>query len=1263
MNILSPAQSLKKIYRKITPSNQELEKFKSELVSMYNNIMDNQTEETQKNFFQKFLETIFNDKYCMIPENGMDLVVHLQKEPTSKIGIIFEFKRTTSGDMISLKDLDKKALQELLYYYLKERVINNNTDLKHLVISNIKELYIFDATEFESKFYGNKELIKDFTDFYNKSKSIDRTDQFYKEIASKAIKQIQDKIEFTHVDLWECARLLASNKKCKNIKDIYKVLSDKHLLKLQISTDSNSLNKNFYSELLHIIGLEEVKIDSKIVIQRLPYNKRNEASLIENTINKIKAECYSEFINIEGAEQKTAKIYETALELCITWINRLLFLKLLEAQLIKHNNGDDKFKILSIDRIENFNKLNSLFFEVLALNYQRRESQIARKFNYVPYLNSSLFEVSELEKRFIKISSLDQDSELPIYSKSILYKCGYNNKSLSTLHYIFAFLGAYNFANDNVQGNNTDSGTLINASVLGLIFEKINGHKDGAIFTPGNITMYMCREAITSAVVKKFNDKYKWNLKSYSELINKNINIEEGNRLINSLRICDPAVGSGHFLVSALNEIIRIKFELGILADKEGMVVKKQDYNISVENDELVVTCADGQYFNYRKKIKESQRIQKTLFNEKQTIIENCLFGVDINSNSVNICRLRLWIELLKNAYYTEESNLEKMETLPNIDINIRCGDALVSRYKIDDKLKEIKQDTKVDLKEYFNAIFQYKTTHNDKITNRNIINDVKYKLRNSIIILENKSKELSSLKSQLAEIDDNSELSLKIDYTVDKKSEQQRKKKIKELKKKISEKEKEINQFKANKYRIENGFEWRIDFPEVLDENYDFEGFDIVIGNPPYIQLQKATGRKAVDKKGNEYDEKLGDLYVDCGFETFKKTGDIYCLFYEKGMSLLKPQGILCYITSNKWMRAGYGESTRDFFAKKTNPIKIIDFSGVKIFDNATVDVNILILKKEANAKSTLACKMDSADSVKKLSDFVQQQAKKCSFETSDSWVILSPIEQSIKHKIESVGTPLKDWDIQINYGIKTGFNDAFIISTETRDQILNNCQTEDERKRTAELIRPILRGSDIKRYGYEWAKLYLIATFPSRHYDIDDYPAVKSYLLSFGVEHLEQTGIERVIKGVKVKARKKTNNKWFEVQDSISYWEDFSKPKIVWGNLNLSASYALVENNYFINAPSPMLVPANKYLLAMLNSKLIDFYIRQLGVTRNGGYFEYKPMFVSKAPIPLLKEDDEKREQIEQFVESKDYIAINRIIYEIFGLTEQEINYINSL
>ena len=286
-------------------------------------------------------------------------------------------------------------------------------------------------------------------------------------------------------------------------------------------------------------------------------------------------------------------------------------------------------------------------------------------------------------------------------------------------------------------------------------------------------------------------------------------------------------------------------------------------------------------------------------------------------------------------------------------------------------------------------------------------------------------------------------------------------------------------------------------------------------------------------------------------------------------------------------------------------------------------------------------------------MSLFVQQNSSVYKFTSSDSWVILSPIEQSIKRKIEAVGIPLKDWNISINYGIKTGFNEAFIINKEKREEILSNCKTDEERKRTDELIRPILRGRDIKRYGYEYADLYLIATFPSRHYDIEQYPAVKNHLLSFGMERLEQTGKEYVIDGRKIKARKKTNNKWFETQDSISYWEEFNKPKIVWGNLNLSATYALIPNNVMINAPATMIVPASNYLLCILNSKLADYYIRNLGVTRNGGYFEYKPMFIEQLPVPNngsnnIFEISDTEEEIDQKV------------YEIYGLSLEEIEVI---
>ena len=281
-------------------------------------------------------------------------------------------------------------------------------------------------------------------------------------------------------------------------------------------------------------------------------------------------------------------------------------------------------------------------------------------------------------------------------------------------------------------------------------------------------------------------------------------------------------------------------------------------------------------------------------------------------------------------------------------------------------------------------------------------------------------------------------------------------------------------------------------------------------------------------------------------------------------------------------------------------------------------------------------------------MSDFVQQQNTVCQFSSSDAWVILSPIEQSIKRKIEAVGTPLKDWDIQINYGIKTGFNDAFIISTEKRNEILANCQTDEERQRTAELIRPILRGRDIKRYGYVENGLYLINTHNGirgkiPRIRIEDYPSIKS--------HLDQYWD-------KIGKRADQGDTPYNLRN-CAYLDDFSKPKIVWGNLNLKASFALVEDNSFINAPSPMIVPASNYLLGILNSKLADYYIRRLGVTRNGGYFEYKPMFIEQLPVPV---DCKFKTIIEEAVSRRDERQIDKTVYAMYGLSSEEIHYIES-
>ena len=282
------------------------------------------------------------------------------------------------------------------------------------------------------------------------------------------------------------------------------------------------------------------------------------------------------------------------------------------------------------------------------------------------------------------------------------------------------------------------------------------------------------------------------------------------------------------------------------------------------------------------------------------------------------------------------------------------------------------------------------------------------------------------------------------------------------------------------------------------------------------------------------------------------------------------------------------------------------------------------------------------------KRSVFLRQNGSECDFNNSDSWVILSPIEQSIKRKIEAAGTPLKDWDINIYRGVLTGCNEAFVISTEKRDEILANCKTEEERTRTAELIRPILRGRDIKRYGYDWADSWIINTHNGikgklPRVDVNEYPAIKA--------HLDQYWD-------KISKRADKGDTPYNLRN-CAYMEDFSKPKIVWGNLNLTASYAMVQDNSFINAPSSMIVPASKFLLAVLNSKLADYYIRQLGVTRNGGYFEYKPMFVEKLPVPQ-NADAKIVDDMESYVDSNNEIAIDKTVYMLYGLTEEERLYI---
>ena len=1256
--IISPSKSINKAYKQVTIERSSFNNFCSCLCKLFDDINDSQTEETQKTHLQAFFAKTFYENYYMAPEGDIDLTIHLDKTENSHVGLIIEVKNTTNkNEMVSCNDLNKKALQELLLYYLRERLTRNNTDLKYLVATNIFEYFIFDAQTFEKFFFNNGKLKKEFIDFENGAKSGTKTDFFYKEIASKYIAEVAKDLDYTYFNLLDYKNLLNKNSvpeaddlSCKKLVELYRVFSDTHLLKLSFQNDSNSLNKNFYSELLYILGLEEKKVDNKNVIVRKEEGKRNDSSLIENAINILDSEDRLEslnHINIYG-ETKSEQLFTVAMELCITWINRILFLKLLEAQLLKYHKGDERYKFLTIKKIGDFDELNKLFFQVLARNYSDRKQDVREKYKYIPYLNSSLFEMNELEHNTISINSLSQ-ANLPVIATSVLKNRKNENapKSLPILEYIFDFLDAYNFSSEGSDEVQDEAKTLINASVLGLIFEKINGQKDGSVFTPGFITMFMSKESIERVVLQKFNEKYGWKCDKLTDLYN-NIKVDDtkaANEIINNLKICDPAVGSGHYLVSVLNELIRIKYELGILIDDSGKRIKQQDYIFSIENDELIVTDEEGELFKYIPGNPESQRIQELLFREKRQIIENCLFGVDINQNAVNICRLRLWIELLKNAYYTKESNYTLLETLPNIDINIKCGNSLLHRFDLKDSIQSILKEANISIKEYKEAVEKYKATSvkESKKEFLEIIKKIKSTLKTELnkkdktyVSLLKKKKEISTLEDPEFEGEG---------FKLSKTQLNKKNKDISRLKKDINTLEEQIEDIKSNKIYL-GAFEWRFEFPEVLDDEGNFMGFDCVIGNPPYMQLQSIISDS--------------DALSKMSYCTYTRTGDVYCIFYELALQLLNSNGILCFITSNKWMRAAYGATLRSFLASKSNPLLLIDFSGVKVFETATVDNNILLLSNEQNHGDTVTCAIKDKSCLNKLSNYIEHNGTHMSLlqqnnkqETSGSWVLLSNIEQIIKQKIEQAGVPLKNWNVSIFRGIITGLNDAYILDQKQRSSILLRCTSEEERIRTAELIRPILRGKDIKKYLPSVNKVWLlnvhngVTSSGIKPIAIKDYPTIKNYLDQFWD---------------KLSIRSDRGVTPYNLR-SCDYLEDFSKQKIVWGNLNLEAAYTIVDEGIVIAAPSCMLLPANKYILAVLNSKVADFYVKHLGVARNGGFYEYKPMFVEQIPIPHI--DQAKAKLFDTLVTDRikgqnSEKLINNMIFDLYGLTQEDVLYL---
>ena len=914
---------------------------------------------------------------------------------------------------------------------------------------------------------------------------------------------------------------------------------------------------------------------------------------------------------------------------------------MLEAQLIRYHKGDPEYAFLNSSRIDGYDDLDNLFFRVLARKIGERDPDMVRLFSKVPYLNSSLFEPTELEHQTIFVSNLQDHSLIPVLFSTVLKNNTGKKRSgnLSGLQYLFEFLDSYDFAGEGSEEIQEENKTLINASVLGLIFEKLNGYKDGSFFTPGFITMYICRETLRRAVIQKFNEVKGWNCEDINNLYNKIEDIPEANQIIDSLKICDPAVGSGHFLVSALNEIISIKSDLKILMDRDGRRLK--EYHVDVVNDELIITDEDGEFFDYNPANKECQRIQEAIFHEKQTIIENCLFGVDINPNSVKICRLRLWIELLKSAYYKAETNFTELETLPNIDINIKCGNSLISRYALDADIKQALKKSKWSIESYRLAVMTYRNARGkeEKREMERLIESIKTDFETEVVANDKRFLQLKKLNGDLFTLTNQTSL-----FERSKKELVDWNKKINELTTKIKKLETELEEIKSNKI-YENAFEWRFEFPEVLNDEGDFIGFDVVIGNPPYIRQEEIIDLKP---------------YLQTNYRCFSGMADLYVYFVELGLEILRPKANFTFIFANKWMKTGYGMQLRDYL-KKFNIHTLLDFGDLPVFEEATTYPCIMNISKEPDSGSLLSLSLRTLSFPEGLLRFVENQASHLRTENLkiEGWILHDESIQSLLNKIKTKGITLNEYTKgKIFRGVLTGLNEAFVIDENIRSRLIEEDPT------SAEIIKPFLAGKDIKRFQEPKSRKYLI--FTRRGIEIEKYPSILKYLKGFMTQLMPKP---KDYSGNWL-GRKPGSYQWYEIQDAVDYFQEFEKFKIIYPNICKQPEFTFDKNSLYTNQKCFIIPFDDLYLLSILNSKLTFFLFRQILPRLRGDFYE--PSFVYLKDFPIInKPDQNKKNELIQIVDQilslkeSDSSAnittleneINQLVYELYGLTEEEI------
>ncbi len=1240
------------------PKKETIENFEKEINSLLENAPRQDDEEFQKNEINKFLKNTYG--YDCNTRKKVDSAIYVDGEVRVLIEVKALNKKTEFPK--NRENPLSKAFCQMVLYFLEEIEKEKNNSLKHTIICNAHEFFLFDCKDL--LFLKEDKRIKKFYKNYAKKEGTDSSKpKFYKDLEQYLQEDFQGELPYTHFNLSD---------DFKELPLIYQVLSQEILLKQRKTLDANTLNKDFYEELLYILGLEEQNDKGKILIKP------------SRTQNSLSAALKKKYENLDDEE---------VMALLIAWNNRILFLRLLESLLISFEHFN-KESFLTIENFKDFNALNTLFFEVLAKKNNERlpeikENKILEK---IPYLNSSLFDKTPLELKGHEIKFLD-NKKLELYQNSVLKKHEdyQKEKALPLLEYFFAFLRVYKFTTtpkDIKDNTDTSESCLINPSVLGLVFEKLNGYKEGSFYTPSFITSYMCKESITPIVLDKFNAIYQWDCKDLEALkgkIDRNFSNEKAKeylQLLLTLRICDPAVGSGHFLVSALNEMVLIAYELGLIASL-------YRHDLRLENDEIIIHTPEDKVFKYTIPHSENDphhQIQKELFELKKDIIENCLFGVDINPNSCEITKLRLWIELLKYSYYIFEKgkNTNALETLPNIDINIKCANSLIFNFPLNSKLTigqtlEFSKNLKAEIKEYKNSVMLYKEGLGEKTKILQNIAKLKSLIINYFIEQHQAKRHLKeSLKAFISEYGDEvfdlstafgmemlkiarlKENNYRFNPTLTKKQPNTMGVEANRLLIKIKECYETLENLKNSK-----AFEWRFEFPEVLDDEGDFLGFDCIIGNPPYIRQEHIKDLKPLLQKQYQ------DFY--------NSTADIYTYFFALSYHLLKDKGFNAFITSNKYARAKYGTKLREWLLKKTTIVSYMELNALKVFESAAVDTSIMNFIKQTPPKENgfkyYEPNPDDKNDLKNAHPLLMKQNAL----STESFIFANTTLLDLRDKIESVGTPLKDWGIQINYGIKTGCNEAFIIPTEKRDAILKNCddvQKDEkgmsERERTKELIKPILRGKDIKRYSYEWAHLWVINTHNGYTsnlkskippIDIEKYPATKAHLDA----HWNT-----------IATRCDQGDTPYHLRN-CAYLEDFEKEKIVWASVGfveycMIPGLLILDTNYFFEVSK--FGNTKNYLLGLLNSKLLTFWLKAKNTPLGdmGAYRNYKYNIMELPMVKITAKNKKIADKIIALVDKilqtkeKDPKAntqglekeIDALVYQLYHLTDEEIKII---